>query len=124
MLADDIALTSNNIYSLHELLDLDLSEDYFKNNYVSLSSEKTKLMAYSNSCTKYQVYYDKLVSPISIDKKKVEFTEEAEHVGIKRSTQPAGNLAHILNRFTSHQKAIAAVAPTGLGKRRRANPAL
>ena len=117
--ADDIALASNNIHNLQYLLDLSL--DYCRRNLVSLSSEKTKLQAYSNISTQNQAYYDKTISPVNIDNKVIPFTDEAEHVGVTRSTH--GNLAHILNRFTSHKKAIAAVSPLGLGRRRRVNPA-
>ena len=117
--ADDIALASNNIHNLQYLLELSL--DYCRRNHVRLSSEKTKLQAYFNNSTKNQAYYDKTISPLNIDNKKISFTDEAEHVGVTRST--LGNLPHILNRFTSHKKAIAAVSPVGLGRRRKANPA-
>ena len=117
--ADDIGLASNDIFFLQALLDLSL--DYCKKHHVHLSPGKTKLMAYSNNATKFQAYYDKIVSPINIDGIKVNFFEEAEHVGVTRSTM--GNLPHIINRFASHKKAISAVAPMGLSRRRKVNPA-
>jgi hypothetical protein len=78
-------------------------------------------MAYSNNAKKFQAYYDKIVSPVNIDGIKVNFVEEAEHVGVTRSTM--GNLPHIINRFASHKKEISAVAPMGLSRRKKVNPA-
>ena len=49
------------------------------------------------------------------------FTEEAEHVGVLRSSE--GNIKHIMDRLTTHRRAIAAVTPLGLQRRRRINPA-
>ena len=97
--------------------------DYCKRNHVTFSTEKTKLLAYFSKSSESQVYYDKIISPINIDNLKIEFPTEAEHVGVTRTIQPEGNLARILNHFTAHQRALAAVAPSGLGKRRRGNPA-
>ena len=45
----------------------------------------------------------------------------AEHVGIIHSS--SGNLPHILSRFSAHQKSMAAVLHTGLGRHHRGNPA-
>ena len=47
--------------------------------------------------------------------------QETEHVGVKRSV--AGNLAHIMGRFTPHTKALASLLPLGLALRNRANTA-
>ena len=44
-----------------------------------------------------------------------------EQVGITRST--AGNLPHILNRFTARRRALAAVLPVGLARGHRGNHA-
>ena len=68
--ADDIALVSNDIFHLQSLLDLSL--DYCQRHHVHLSPGKTKLQAYFNSSILNQVYYDKIVSPINIDGKKVD----------------------------------------------------
>ena len=61
------------------------------------------------------------MSPISLDGLKIKFEDEAEHVGLIRST--SGNLVHISSRFTSHKKCLAAVLHSGLARRHRANPA-
>ena len=117
--SDDIALLSNDIFSLHGLLRLSL--DYCKKNHVNLCPGKTKLQVFSNNATKYQVYYDTIISPIAIDKDEIEFVDETEHVGVIRST--AGNLPHLLNRLSSHRRAMAAVGIFGIARRSRANPA-
>ena len=88
---------------------------------VQLSTEKTKLLVYSPSSAKSYVDYCKLISPISIHGTPVEFSESTEHVGIIRS--PSGNLPHILQRITKHQKALASVLFAGLGRNHRGNPA-
>ena len=44
----------------------------------------------------------------------------AEHVGIVRSVD--GNLPHILNRISSHSKALHAILPAGLAQAHRGNP--
>ena len=116
--ADDIALVSNNIFFLQCLLDLSLS--YCEKHQVKLSTGKTKLQAYTNNSTRYQAYYAKVVCPVNISGDKVEFTDEAEHVGVVRSTE--GNTKHIMTRITAHRRAIAAIAPMGLHRRRRINP--
>ena len=66
-------------------------------------------------------YYAQVISPINIGGEKIEFEEEAEHVGILRSIH--GNLAHILNHFTAHRRSLAAVLPIGLARGHRGNPA-
>ena len=117
--ADDVALVSNDIFQLQNLLTLSL--DFCRRHHVHLSCEKTKLLCYSNSSTRNQAYYDQLVSPVCVDQEKVQFSNEAEHVGVTRS--PLGNTAHIFNRFTAHRKAISAISASGLSRHRRANPA-
>ena len=66
-----------------------------------------------------QAYFGKAISPIYMDGITVSFVEEAEHVGLIRST--SGNLPHILNRFTSHKRSLAAVLPVGLARGHRGN---
>ena len=117
--ADDIALVSNDLFFLQCLLELSLW--YCEKHHVKLNTGKTKLQAYSNTYTRDQVYYEKLVSPVNISGQKILFTEEAEHVGVLRSTE--GNIKHIMDRLTAHRRAIAAVTPLGLQRRRRINPA-
>ena len=63
-----------------------------------------------------------IFNPINIQGKKIDFSDEAEHVGIIRSIE--GNIPNILNRTTSHQKAMAAKMSFGVAKKRRTNPAV
>ena len=117
--ADDIALLSDDIFSLNNLLSLTLS--YCKKNFVQLCPGKTKLQAYSNNATDDVTFYAKAVSPIQIDGEHIKFENKVKHVGVTRST--SGNLSHILDRFTAHRRALAAVLPVGLAKGHRASPA-
>ena len=58
-------------------------------------------------------------SPVNINGKKLEFQDNAEHVGIIRST--SGNMPNLLKRISSHKKAVAAVLSNGLAKHHRGN---
>ena len=49
------------------------------------------------------------------------FSEEAEHVGIIRSSKK-GNLPHILKRISSHRRAMWATLSSGTAQKSRANP--
>ena len=69
----------------------------------------------------YLVNYAELVNPVTVNQKTVEFVQEAEHVGIVRSS--LGNLANILQRISAHKKALAAVSSAGLTRGQRGNPA-
>ena len=51
----------------------------------------------------------------------INFVDEAEHVGLLRST--SGNLPHLASRISSHRKSLAAVLPLGLARGHRGNPA-
>ena len=117
--ADDVGLTSNDIFALLHLLQLSLQ--YCERHHVTLRADKTKLQVFSNSKTEMEAYYARVVSPIAIDNNPIKFVNEAEHVGILRST--FGNLPHILQRFTSHKKVLGAVLPVGLARGHRGNPA-
>ena len=117
--ADDVALVSNNVFSLHHLLQLSLQ--YCQRHHVTLRADKTKLQAFSSKKTDMATYYDKLVSPISIDNVPLDFVDNADHVGVLRST--AGNLPHIQGRITSHRKALNSLLPVGLAWGHRGNPA-
>ena len=80
--ADDVMLAANSVDSLRLLAKL--TETY---------------------CADYRV---KLVP---IDGASVKFVDEAEHVGVIRST--AGNMPHILQRITSHKKDLGAKGQRG-----------
>ena len=66
---------------------------------------------------------DYLISTASlnINGSPIEIVNTAEHVGVIRS--PEGNLPHLLNRFSSHNKAIHSVLHAGLARDHRGNPA-
>ena len=83
--------------------------------------EKTKLLAFSNKKNNVEVKYAKLISPISLYDQKIDFTEEAEHVGIIRST--SGNMPNIIERISAHSKALRAVLPAGMALHHHGNPA-
>ena len=60
-------------------------------------------------------------NPISINGQDIDFSDQAEHVGVIRS--PDGNLPHILNRIVAHKRAMGAVLFSGLARSHRGNPA-
>ena len=112
--ADDIALLSNCIYSLYNILQLVLN---FCSCYkIDLCADKTKLLLFSPN--HHQIYP---LNPIVISDKQIHFTNRAEHVGVVRS--PEGNLPHILNRISVHKKQLGALVFTGIAKNHRGNPA-
>ena len=117
--ADDVALLSNDIFALQNLLQLSLQ--YCKRNHVTLRADKTKLQVFSNRSTDIAAYYAKVVSPINMEGDVINFVDEAEHVGLLRST--SGNLPHLASRISSHRKSLAAVLPLGLARGHRGNPA-
>ena len=84
--------------------------------------EKTKLLCYTPCGQHLDTYYWKTVSPITMEGLRIAFSEEAEHVGILRSTQ-AGNIANILSRESAHTRAVHAVLPAGLARGHCGNPA-
>ena len=84
--------------------------------------EKTKLLCYSPRGQDLDTYYWKVVCPISMGGTRISFSEEAEHVGILRSTQ-AGCSANLLARESAHTKAVHAVLPAGLARNHYGNPA-
>ena len=117
--ADDTALVSNNIKNLYFLLHL--TNNFCKKYLVNLSSDKTKLQVYHTKNMKEAVDYSKVTNPITVNGKKIGFDEQAEHVGLIRSTQ--GNLPAILDRMVAHKKALGAVLHTGIARSHRGNPA-
>ena len=66
--------------------------------------------------------YAKLTNPVTINCSQVEFVDEAEHVGVVRSTR-CGNMPHIIQRISSHKKVLASICSAGMSKGHRGNPA-
>ena len=111
--ADDIVLASNDIYMLYNLLLLTL--DYCKRFCIKLSAGKTKLLKFSAISTPL------CLNPVVIDSKVIEFSGEAEHVGVVRST--CGNIPNLMNRTHCSDKAINSILACGLARAHRSNPA-
>ena len=117
--ADDVILASNDIYSLCLLATL--TENYCKQFRVKLVPSKTKLLPVHAHRHRLQVYYAKVSNQVTIAGAPVKFVDEAEHVGVLRST--TGNMLNIVKRITAHKAALSAVAPAGLSRNHRENPA-
>ena len=115
--ADDVLLTTNDIYSLQNLIDL--TSTYCKRFNVHLSPEKTKLLVICSKSCRDLAEYSKSINPINIDGVKIEFSTSAEHVGVLRST--TGNLPNILDRVAAHKKALGSVLAAGLARGHRGN---
>ena len=113
-LADDTALSANSLSCLSNILYLTL--DYCAKYMVSLCPDKTRLLRITGK----QVKDMELFNPIKISGKNIQFSNQAEHVGIVRSVD--GNLPNLLNRISCHKKALGATLCVGLAKRQRSNP--
>ena len=117
--ADDTVLISHNLVKLKFLLKLTLN--YCQKYHVELSAPKTQLQVYlPPGLTKHEDIYKHSID-IRFNDTPINFVESAEHVGVIRSVQ--GNLPHILNRISSHNKALHSVLPVGLARNQRGNPA-
>jgi hypothetical protein len=117
--ADDVMLAANSVDSLRLLAKL--TETYCADYRVKLVSSKTKLLPMYNQRHQYLVDYAKLTNCVTIDGAPVKFVDEAEHVGVIRST--SGNMPHILQRIASHKKDLGAVCKAGMARGQRGNPA-
>ena len=69
---------------------------------------------------KTEVSYLKEFSPVNLNGAKLDFQDNADHVGIVRST--TGNLPNILTRITAHKNAVAALLHAGAANHHRGNP--
>ena len=117
--ADDVILATNDIFSLRLLATL--TEIYCKQYRVKLVPSKTKLLPVFAPRHRLQVYYARVTNQVTIAGVPVKFVDEAEHVGVLRST--SGNMINIVKRITAHKAALSAVAPAGLSRNHRGNPA-
>ena len=114
--ADDVILAANTVDSLRLLAML--TESYCARYRVTLVPSKTKLLPMYHPRHTHLVDYAKLTNPVTIDDTSVKFVDEAEHVGVLRST--AVNMPHILQRITSHKNDLGTVCSAG----QRRNPAV
>ena len=87
-------LAANSVASLRLLAKL--TETYCADYRVKLVSSKTKLLPMYNQRHQYLVDYAKFTNCVTIDGVPVKFVNEAEHVGIIRST--SGNMPHHTRR--------------------------
>ena len=117
--ADDVFLCANDIDCLRLLVTL--TESYCRKYRVKLVPSKTKLLGYSTSSKKHLLEHAKLINPITINGQPVEFTTEAEHVGVLRNT--SGNMPNIMNRIAEHKSGMSFVLSAGLAKGHNGNPA-
>ena len=113
--ADDTVMMSNSLARLKHLCQL--SHGYCQKFNVHLSPSKTKLLMLPSSKKDAHVFHN----PIKINDTRVDFVDEAEHVGVLRST--SGNMPHILGRLSSFRKALGSVVSCGLARGHRSNPA-
>ena len=118
--ADDVGLLSDDLHKLQCILFLAL--EYAKEYHVDLVPEKTKLLCFAPKGQEFQAYYWKTISPISIAGQKVDFSDQAEHVGILRSSSP-GNMDNVIARQAAHTKALYSVLAAGLARGHHGNPA-
>ena len=112
--ADDTALGANKLSNLSNILYL--TTKYCEKYCVTLCAEKTKLLRISKCDPNLLEVYN----PIFIDGHQIDFSEEAEHVGVIRSIK--GNIPHLLSRISAHRKAIGATLSAGVAQKSRANP--
>ena len=117
--ADDVMLLSNDIHSL--MLLVKLTEEYCLKYRVQLEPKKTKLLGYSTRSKDLLVKLAVSSNSITINNTAVQFTTEADHVGVIRNT--AGNMPNILRRVAEHKKSLGAVLSAGLARGHRGSPA-
>ena len=118
--ADDVALVSNCIFKLQGLLHLAM--EYASAYHVTMVAEKTKLLCYTPKGQEAATNYWQTISPISMFDNHIEFSRQADHVGILRCVDP-GAMAAVLARVAAHTRALHAVLPAGLARGHRGNPA-
>ena len=82
---------------------------------MELCADKTKLLLYADKTVSVPL------NPILINGEAVDFSHEAEHVGIVRSIH--GNLPNLLNRIQCSKTATNATLASGLARGHRSNPA-
>ena len=117
--ADDCVLVSSDLHKLKFLLHLTLQ--YCKKYHVQLSPGKTKLQLYTPPGLSLDRDYLTIASSLQIDGTPIDLVDVTEHVGVIRS--PHGNVPHLLQRFTSHNRATHSVLNAGLARGHRGNPA-
>ena len=113
------ALVSDCLVKLYGLLHLTVH--YCQQYHVELVPDKTKLLAFAPASQSNLLDLMKITNPLSLNGHKIDFVSSAEHLGVLRST--AGNMPNILERLSSHTKALMSVLPLGMAGLHRGNPA-
>ena len=116
--ADDTALVTNDVHKLFYLLEL--TKIFCKKYQVELCADKTKLQAFATKNMMGNVEYAEATHSIQIEGNRIVFSQNAEHVGIVRST--SGNGPTLLARFAAHRKALQGILHTGMARAHRGNP--
>ena len=117
--ADDSVLLSHDIHQLSHLLHL--TTQYCSKYKVEMTPEKTKLQVFAPTSLYTEVSYFKSINYLSLNGVPLHFSDTTEHVGVIRS--PDSNIPHILQRISSHKRALAAVLSSGMSRNHRGNPA-
>ena len=117
--ADDVILASNDIRNLS--IQAKLIENNCEQHRITLVPKKTKLLAIYHEKQSPDVEYAKLINPVTIAGKSVDFVDEAEHVGVLRSK--CGNVPNINRRISAHKRAMAAISSIGIARAHRGSPA-
>ena len=117
-MADDAVLMSDGIIDLNNLLYL--TERYCEKYDVQLVPDKIRLVAFTKD--EAWVEYDKSISPITISGNKISFSDEAEHLGVIRSST-ADNTSNIMSRISAHRSKLFSLLPAGLANHHHANQA-
>ena len=107
--ADDVILAANDINNLKLLARL--TEVYCRNYRVKLVVSKTKLIPMYLPRHSFLVDYAKMINSVTVDNTVVQFVDQAEHVGVIRST--SGNMPNILHRISCYKKALLSVSSSG-----------
>ena len=118
-LADDAVLVSQSIIDLSNLLHL--TTVYCSKFDVQLVPEKTNLIAFSRK-NDANLQYTKMISPIALNGQHIPFQEEAEHLGVLRSSS-GSNMPAIMLRISAHRKKLFSLLPSGMALHNHASPA-
>ena len=86
-----------------------------------MTPEKTKLQVFAPPSLHTEISYFQNINYLTLNGVPLHFTDITEHVGVVRS--PDSNLPHILQRISSHKRALAAVLSAGISRNHRGNPA-
>ena len=116
-LADDVALVSDSLVDLNNLLYL--TKEYGKKYDVELVPEKTKLLMFKSGTLEIDPTQE--TSFLELNGNTIPFSSEAEHLGVLR-TSSASNLPNVMKRISAHRRKLYSLLPAGLASRHNASP--